>query len=155
MKITKEYLKKLVREAFEEEMGSEGESDSDVLDKLKERLKTMEGSEGYGGWDTSKKTEWYYDDAEGGYYHEALVSWENPGEIKVSASAGGANKEETFPLKSESDIYDIIKFLEEEAGLREDEGPLFKDEPEEEDEGMLKESVKRRFARLANIKHKK
>ena len=114
-------------------------SGSDLLDKLKKRLKTMEGSDesGYGGWDESKDTEWYYDDAEGGYYNEAQVIWKNPEMIKVFASAGGPTEEKTFPLKSESDVDDIIKFVEAEAGLREgspdeDDDELYEGEEEEE-----------------------
>lgn len=72
MKITKELLKKLVREAVEEEMGSEGES-----------------GEGYEGTPDDDLTE---------------VPDESPGEPSA---------------------------------------------------GPLSESIKRRFARLANIKHKK
>ena len=102
--------------------------------KKQPRLGKVTDESGYGGWDESKDTEWYYDDAEGGYYNEAQVIWKNPEMIKVFASAGGPTEEKTFPLKSESDVDDIIKFVEAEAGLREgspdeDEGD---DEPEED-----------------------
>lgn len=156
MKITKELLKKLVREAFEEEMGSEDQTDtksssgSDLVKKLKDKVLTIGSPSGWGEWITDKDDEWFYDDGEGGYDTELEFDYKDPANIVVRSG----EDEETIPLNNEDDIEKIIKHAERISGL--------KAEPEEEDEspgepsaGPLSESVKRRFARLANIKHKK
>jgi len=174
MKITKEILKKLVREALEDEMGSSESGKSDLVAKLKERLKSMDGSDqsGYGGWGDTNTDKWSYDDAEGGYYNELEVDFSNPSSIKVYGSDNGyGGDEETFSLNSEEDIDKIIKHAEEVSGLKEDTGDGDSSDGDDEDddedvdemytgkkgkdEGMLKESVKNRFALLANIKRRK
>ncbi len=112
MKITKESLKKLVREAYEEEMGSEDESGEgyeallkDIGDKLKEAAE------------------------------------------KAKSLGKGAEY---------SDLRSMMVTIDELTRMhKQNSDEDFDDEPEEEDEGMLKESVKRKFALLANIKHKK
>lgn len=123
MKITKEILKKLVREALEDEMGSSESGKSDLVAKLKERLESMDGSDesGYGGWGDTNSDKWSYDDAEGGYYNELEVDFSNPSSIKVYGSNNGeVSDEETFSLNSEEDIDKIIKHAKEVSGLRED-----------------------------------
>jgi hypothetical protein len=112
-----EEMEELDETYGEEEM----EEGSGLLDTLKKRLETMEGTDESesGSWNKDED-KWYYDDAEGGEYNEATVNWSNPKMIKVSASTGGYGSEtQTFHLKSETDIDDIIRFIEEVAGLSE------------------------------------
>ena len=122
----------------------------DLVKKLKDKVLAIGSPSGWGEWITDKDDEWFYDDGEGGYDTELEFDYKDPANIVVRSG----EDEETIPLNNEDDIEKIIKHAERISGL--------KAEPEEEDEspgepsaGPLSESVKRRFARLANIKHKK
>lgn len=144
-------------ESLEKILLEQEDSSSELLMSLKNRLKTMDGSDesGYGSWGSTDTDQWSYDDAEGGYYNELEVDFSNPTKIKVYGSNSGQSDEKTFSLNSENDVDYIIEFAEEVSGLREgsgDSSDKYEEEDEEYEEDFMEEGVE--YLSEAEVKKK-
>lgn len=150
MKLTKSLLRKLVKEAIEDEMGSEEQTDtksssrSDLVKKLKDKVLTIGSPSGWGEWITDKDDEWFYDDGEGGYDTELEFDYKDPANIVVRS---GEN-EKTIPLNNEKDIEEIIKQAEQISGLTE----MPEDDSDESKPSEESEETDERLAEMRKIR---